>query len=444
MIVFNAAFFYWLGQSALQACVLIVVFLLVKGLVKNRMSVRWHQALWILLLVRMVFPWGLDNALGWLHKDVQLGISTLSSMEFIVTPGHAGSFWSFVYSLSVLDLVAGLWLLVVVVLTGFVILSNLKLWRAVRTEPLLVDPKVLKTLETCKSRMGVHTLLGVVLTRQVNTPALFGFVRPRLLMPAKLVQTLSIEELEHIFLHELAHLKRHDVFVGWVMTLMQIIHWFNPLVWIGFSQLRQDREYAADGLALSVMNQGACREYGHTMLHLLENFSQSNRLPSLAGVLEQTTNIKRRIQMVVNFRQQAYKWSPVSVLAFLALVCVSLPGAGLSANSPTDPNVAAVAKSEKSHGVNKDGQPAFVPTKRVQPYYPKEAFEKKIEGFVIIEFTISDTGAVKNAKVINANPKGIFEQAALTAARQWEYKPTKKNGKAVEVPGVTIRLSFKL
>ena len=70
--------------------------------------------------------------------------------------------------------------------------------------------------------MRVNTIIGLVPSVRIRTPALFGFVRPRLLRPAKIIGESSREDLRYIFLHELAHLKHRDIALGWLTSLLQV------------------------------------------------------------------------------------------------------------------------------------------------------------------------------------------------------------------------------
>ena len=86
----------------------------------------------------------------------------------------------------------------------------------------------------------------------------------------------------------------------------------------------------------------------------------------------------------------------------------------------------------------------IVPVVRVRPMYPQRAAQRRIEGWVEVEFKISKTGSVKDAKVLQSQPAGTFDRAALRAIRKWKYKPQIENGVAVEAHGVTVRLKFEL
>ena len=85
-----------------------------------------------------------------------------------------------------------------------------------------------------------------------------------------------------------------------------------------------------------------------------------------------------------------------------------------------------------------------VPMVRVPPQYPERALQRGIEGRVLIEFTISRSGSVKNPKVVAYEPSTIFNKAAIKAVKQWKYNPKIVNGKAVEQPGVQIAIPFRL
>lgn len=86
----------------------------------------------------------------------------------------------------------------------------------------------------------------------------------------------------------------------------------------------------------------------------------------------------------------------------------------------------------------------IVPLVRVEPMYPRSAMQRGVEGYVTVEFTISANGTVKDAKAVDADPKGVFNQAALAAVRKWKYNPKIENGQAVDRPGVVVTLEFKI
>jgi protein TonB len=85
-----------------------------------------------------------------------------------------------------------------------------------------------------------------------------------------------------------------------------------------------------------------------------------------------------------------------------------------------------------------------IPLVRVPPDYPARAVNRGIEGWVLVEFTITGTGSVKDAKVVDSKPSNIFNDAALKAISRWRYNPKIENGQPVERVGVRTIIRFDL
>ena len=85
-----------------------------------------------------------------------------------------------------------------------------------------------------------------------------------------------------------------------------------------------------------------------------------------------------------------------------------------------------------------------VPVVRIDADYPMQARQRGIEGWVVVEFTISTAGTVKDATVVASEPGNIFDRSALNAVRKWKYNPKVQGGKPVERSGVKVRLDFQM
>ena len=86
----------------------------------------------------------------------------------------------------------------------------------------------------------------------------------------------------------------------------------------------------------------------------------------------------------------------------------------------------------------------IIPLVRVLPQYPPRATSRGIEGYVIVEFTITAAGTVKDPVVLEAFPSSIFNRAMLRAIVKWKYKPKIVDGVAVERTGVRVRQNFEM
>ena len=85
-----------------------------------------------------------------------------------------------------------------------------------------------------------------------------------------------------------------------------------------------------------------------------------------------------------------------------------------------------------------------VPLVRVSPDYPPSALARSIEGWVRVQFTIAATGTVRDTKVVAADPRGIFDQAALRAVARWRYSPMIDQGQPIERVGLQAVIRFQL
>lgn len=100
----------------------------------------------------------------------------------------------------------------------------------------------------------------------------------------------------------------------------------------------------------------------------------------------------------------------------------------------------AMSRMTMSAGSDRD----VIPLVRIAPDYPPRALSRGLEGWVQVQFTITPTGTVKDAVVVNAEPKQIFDDAALKAIARWRYNPRVEGGVAVERVGVQTVIRFQL
>lgn len=90
------------------------------------------------------------------------------------------------------------------------------------------------------------------------------------------------------------------------------------------------------------------------------------------------------------------------------------------------------------------GDGDFLPMVKVPPQYPRRALRNGIEGYVVVSFTVTTDGSVRNPRVVEAKPKGVFDQAAINAVLKFKYKPRVIGGQPVEVQGVQNKFTFRL
>lgn len=108
--------------------------------------------------------------------------------------------------------------------------------------------------------------------------------------------------------------------------------------------------------------------------------------------------------------------------------------------TPNIDTAGALSKMNLQAGSDTD----VIPLVRIAPEYPPRALRRGVEGWVQVQFTITATGAVKDAVVVQADPPGLFDEAALRSIARWRYNPKVEGGVAVERVGVQTVIRFVL
>jgi len=325
--------FEWVLRTTIHASIVVCLILLVQVLLRSKAPGRLLYSLWLLLLIRLVTPWAPQSRLSLfnlLQAIYGRDVTGFAPTDSAVTSLDAGQQISGIGLLTVLPIV---WLAGAASLACYAFLVNFVFWMRVRLEPALGDPGVCGLLRDCRARMRIRREVRLIETDKVSSPSLLGFVRPSLLLPKGMTEEVDFEQLRHIFLHELAHLKHHDIIVGYVVSLLQILHWFNPFLWFAFYCMRADRELACDELVLSTDGVAQPRRYGQTIIGLVERFNQKRYLPAMVGIMEDKSQLKRRITMIAEFKRHSRKWSLLAVLIIALVATIALTNAKISSES---------------------------------------------------------------------------------------------------------------
>lgn len=350
--------FQWVWQTSLESSLLILLVLAIQMVLRQRLSPRLSYALGLLILVRLVMPvpppstlsafnmieylvaadaadaadaagaGGAPPALESAERDRVID-RAVSPAEFaprqLVTPEGRNDMrivgkrrepnWPL--------MAASVWLCGLGLLVGLTLVRLRKTAFTVRTANVIGDPAMQRLLHECQATMGVRRQVRLLAVRGIETPAVFGLFRPRLLVPVAHLRRLTESELRLVFLHELAHIKRSDVLLNWCTIVLRAVYWYNPLVWLAARKLRADREIVRDQMVLKKLAPADRPGYGHVLLSLVRQSPSTNLCPSLAGALNRKTEIKRRIIMITNFKRPRRLAKVLSGLLLGGLIVVT-------------------------------------------------------------------------------------------------------------------------
>ena len=349
-------FFGWLIRTTWQAGLLVCLILLIEWAMGRRLGVRGRHLLWLVLLIRLALPWAPASRLSLynlLPRSVfrgyeasirrdgdgtrSVGADGIRAADAFAASasaanGPSGTGLADGASVTAVDgatsptivLLSLLWLAGACSLAGYIVACNVRLRRLVRQGRPVTDPQTLDLLDQCRRQMRTRNAVALIAVDNIDSPALSGLIQPRLLLPSETLAAADPNELRHIFLHEFAHLRRHDVLIGCVASALHVLHWFNPLIALGFRQMRADRELACDALALSVLGPEETSAYGRTVIHQIERLLASRWHPILARLCGDRRRTKQRIAMIARFQKGAYRWSPLAIVLVGALACAGL------------------------------------------------------------------------------------------------------------------------
>ena len=195
------------------------------------------------------------------------------------------------------------------------------LHRKLRRETFPVEADLQRLWQAGCRRWLRRTPPPIVAADWVDSPALVGGWRPTLLIPRRRADGFTAQDWEHVFAHEIAHLRWRDHWSQWLLLAAGCVHWFNPVVWLGLRRLRADRELAADEWVLARLSGGRALAYGETLLKTLAERPAAafSLQPGLLGISEDGAQMKQRLRRIAAFLPRRFYGSLAGLAALLCL-----------------------------------------------------------------------------------------------------------------------------
>ncbi|MDR6554733.1 M56 family metallopeptidase [Paenibacillus qinlingensis] len=330
--------FGWIISVSLMATITVVFILLIQRILHKRIKPRWHYLMWLLVLVRLLLPWNLESNLSiynWISYPGSVheidSVVDISMHEEFEDSGAAENLM-YKYAMSI-------WLLGIVLFAIYTVVINRKFTLKIKKETSpIADIGILHLFAQCQQLMSIHKPVTLVVSDKISMPTLFGVRKPWLIIPQTVLNSLNEEQLRHVFLHELAHCKRNDIGVNWLMQVMLTIHWFNPILWYAHQRMREDQEIASDALALSYLEPAKRENYGYTLIQLLESYVRPVSVPGNVHLSGNKSQLKRRIIMIKQFQFNSYRWSFLGLAAVLIISGCSLTNASVDKKTASESN----------------------------------------------------------------------------------------------------------
>jgi beta-lactamase regulating signal transducer with metallopeptidase domain len=234
-----------------------------------------------------------------------------------------------------------LWIAGAAILLSRLALGSLWFHFRLSRKRLARKPQLAEILARLRAEQNLRTNPDIIETPLVTSPCLFGLFKPRLLLPADLHSHLTQSELSHVILHELAHLKRGDLFTNLLISLAHSIHWFNPVVWFVSRRMRLERELACDQFVLQSRSATDARAYGQTLLKLLQDVTSNSSAPALVGIAEDKHTATVRVSQIAKFKPGPARFSRFGFALILLIAVCGLTNAQKNQADAKDSDAAA-------------------------------------------------------------------------------------------------------
>ncbi|HUW18598.1 MAG TPA: M56 family metallopeptidase [Sedimentisphaerales bacterium] len=349
----------WMWPMFWQVSVLVGLIWVSDLIIRRRVWPQVRYALWLLVLLKLVLPPGLSASTSVTSRLEPLVSETIRSPVFV---GDGGAPMRSEKTAPTIDLLsdrppaepaigsegpivvvptagAGTvqkggaalcwkayvmfgWLVGVLVLGGWVVMRFRQLRRLHNGvgDRVELPERLGQLVQDTAQRLKLRRVPKVVLSGSITTPAVFGAFRPVLLMPAEEVSKLCRKGLEHVLLHELAHIKRADLKVHGLWMVLQIIYWFNPLLWFVRRQLQHLRELCCDATVAGVLREGTL-DYRETILETGRRLLAHPVEPGIGflGLFEDSSRLLVRLKWL---EKKTWRYRGLRMLTVLAVVAL--------------------------------------------------------------------------------------------------------------------------
>lgn len=320
----------------IQSSLMLAVLLMLRPLLKRKLSPRMLYALWFLPALRMTLPFEFPSLLSvpgsavnsymtQAHAALNTPLNP-SRLAMSIAPSASDPMQT--AALPVSGSVTPAQILLFIYFTGVaivllcILISNFRFARRIRKGLIKIQ---------------IDAPLPVYLSSGIDSPCLWGILRPRILLTSQCMQNPT---LAHVALyHELAHYRQKDPFWNLWRSLLLCAYWFNPLVWVAAKLSRRDSEKACDQRVLRNTSARARQTYGLALLQL--SCPERLILVTGSGISSSRQALKERIQLIS--RGGSLKGGrAVFCLALVLLIGLTICTSGLKFGIP----VSAQAESE--------------------------------------------------------------------------------------------------
>ncbi len=296
-------------------------------------------------------------------------------------------------------------------------------WQLRRSESHCSDGSELfrSELRQALATIGLKRSVRLLLDPNQSIPIVWGLLRPRLRLPAEAVHWPK-EQLQSVLLHELAHLRRHDLVELVITQLACALHWYNPLVWLAAWRLHVERERACDDLVLASGVKPSA--YAEHLLQVTTKLATSSWTQVCGLAMARKSSLEGRLLAVLsrNLNRRSATLALLSI-AMIGGAVIAVPVAmlGLANEPPASPQEQMEPKDQEPEPVtiepkHESAQALF------KKWQTRARTDGKIPGALIGQLGAKVNDFITQYPNEAATPQLIAVRDRFVADRDW--KPT--------------------
>lgn len=313
-------------SMSLSGTLLILLLLFGGVILKNRISRQWQYYIWLIVLLRLLIPFGPEASLmGHAYRAADRMIAQVTQSSIQRNPQAASEKEAADANLP--DTASGLtsanvengsshsdgmalagkylWVVWLVVALGMLI-RKISMYRSyiryVRSGAEAVsDVALLDRLAVTAQQMGICRAIDLCVNPHVASPMLIGYFHPCIVLPCADVQE---DKFCYMAVHELTHYKRRDIFYKWLVQLTVCLHWFNPFVYLMRREMERACEFSCDEAVVAKMGYGHAADYGETLLDAMAAVGTCRETFAAVTMSADKELLKERLGSIMHYQKK--------------------------------------------------------------------------------------------------------------------------------------------
>lgn len=169
---------------------------------------------------------------------------------------------------------------------------------------LVSDCSLLNTLYEAQWQTGVGKAVELFVNLQISSPMLIGVWRPCIVLPDT---DISEKDFCYIVTHELMHYKRRDILYKWLVQFVVCLHWFNPLVYVMSREISKACELSCDEAVLAKLGYEHAADYGKTLLDAMAAVGRYKEPLTTVSLSANKRILRERLGAIMNDNRKSGK-----------------------------------------------------------------------------------------------------------------------------------------